>query len=86
LNTLSQIIDSFEELPFSTYKLPMITIYQSPKDFKGKFVSRLFDINRPTRFITIKDNLEDARNSIPKNLHRLDRQQYDDPIIVEVWV
>lgn len=71
-------------------KFPLISVYLNPKDYPGKFVARLFDIQAGhvciTRYIMISDSLEDIRNEMPAGLYRLDRTQDDDLELLEVWV
>ena len=65
---------------------PVFTVFNSPKDFPGKYVVRIFDGKTPLRLITIRDTLEEARKTIPPMFMRTDRSEKDDPIIVETWI
>lgn len=68
-------------------KVPIIVIYNSPKDYPEKHVARLWDIhNKPTKYVVINDNLDGIRNIIPKAMMRLSRNSEDDPVIVETWI
>jgi len=86
------LADSFAEdldlLDISNF--PLVSIYFNPKDYAGKFVARLFDIQAgdvcSTRYIMIRDSLEDIRKEMPAGLYRLDRTQDDDLELLEVWV
>lgn len=67
--------------------VPIIAVYDNPKDYPGKFVARLWDIrNKPTRYIVLRDSLNDLRQTIPKTLQRLPPTQLDDPILVETYL
>lgn len=76
---------SYEHISKVT-RMPLITVYNSPTDYPGKFVARLWDIDKPTAFVATADTLDELRDSIPDAMHRLDRRQDDDPCIVEVWI
>lgn len=65
---------------------PVFTVFNSPKDFPGKYVVRIFDGKNPLRLITVSDTLEEARKTIPPMFMRTDRSEKDDPIIVETWI
>lgn len=71
---------------------PIIAVYENPSDFKGKFVARLFVVNRElkkemvTEYCVVKDSLEEIREAIPKSLIGLNRYANDDPCIVEVYI
>lgn len=90
--SVSLIIDSFHGIDrFEVAKVfPIFTVYFSPKDFPGKYVVRLFDADKPLRFITVSDTLDDARAGIPQGpplgFHRMVRSPIDDPAIVETWL
>lgn len=70
--------------------LPIWTVYQSPRDFPGKFIARLFVISRgypaPTTLAVVGDNLDDVRRCISAGLFRTVRWKDDDPCIVETWI
>jgi hypothetical protein len=34
----------------------------------------------------LKATLEEARDTLPEGLVRINRQEQDDPVIVEVWI
>ena len=67
--------------------VPVVTVYKSPKDYPGKYVARLFDLDMPTRFVFVADTYQELLDKIPvQQLARLDRDEKDDPAIVEVWM
>lgn len=81
------IIDNFTEDHLESVEFPIIAIYESPKDFPGKYVARLWEIGaKPTQYIVIKESLEKLRNCMPKDIVRIERQQQEDPVIVETWL
>lgn len=68
-------------------KVPMITIYNSPEDYPGKYVARLWDLHTPTPYIVIADTLDEARAAIPTgDMIQFSRDTKDDLCIVETWV
>jgi len=67
--------------------LPMFVLYFNPKDFPDKYVVRMFDVDRPTSFVTVRDTEETAIGTIPRpNRARLERSPGDDPKIVAVFL
>lgn len=82
----STIVSSFEEIDFSTFTMPIITIYVRPSDFRESFVARIFDFDQWTPYAMVKPSLEAIREGIPAHLYRMDRMVGDDPAIVEVWL
>ena len=67
-------------------RIPILTVYNSPKDFPGRFVIRLFDVDQPTMLCFAADTLEAVRAVVPPEMRRLARHPDDDPCIVEAYV
>lgn len=66
---------------------PLITVYENPRDFPGKWVARLFDFNRPTPVMAIADSHGELLKALPPSgMVRMSRRPDDDPVIVEVWM
>lgn len=67
--------------------LPLITIYKSPSDFPGKYVARLWDLNRPTPVAVIADTYDKLTERLPLEvMTKMPRRPEDDPVIMEVWM
>lgn len=86
MKTNDEIVDNFKGIDFSGFKMPLITVYRSPIDYKGKFVARLFDLNRPTNLIVVKENIDEVRKTIPYRFEKMNRSLEDDIVIAEVWL
>lgn len=86
--SVNVIVDNFHGVNWwkKTKVFPIFTVFCNPKDFPGKYVVRLFDGKAPTRLLSVKDTLEDARKTIPPLFKRVDRSPTDDPVIVETWL
>jgi len=73
-------------------KVEMWTIYESPPDYPGKFVARLFIVRqgdpepRATGDMAIAQSLESVRTMLPWGLALVPRSEGDDPAIVETWL
>lgn len=67
-------------------KAPLICIYDSPEDWPGKFVARLWDMQRPTPYVAVADSLEELRALIPTGMMPLPRDPRDAGCIVETWI
>lgn len=70
--------------------LSMWTVYKSPTDFPGLFVARRFDIAAgeacPTDIRAVASTLALVRELIPQGLHCMQRDESDEPQIVETWI
>ncbi|TWH49619.1 hypothetical protein [Sporomusa sp. KB1] len=80
------ILNSFITADLNQVTMPMITVYKNPSDFPGKFVARLFRLQKPTIIAVVKDTLPEIRMTIPRHMVRLPRHQADDPTILETWI
>ena len=67
-------------------RLPIIVIFRSPKDYPGKYVARVFDLNAPTMLAVTANTLDGIRGCIPEGMTRFPRSAADDPVIVESWL
>jgi hypothetical protein len=85
-NSYDIIVNDFYEVDLSEIKFPLITIYENPFDYPGKFVARLFDMQIPTTCVVIGDTIGEVRKTIPNGMIRFGRYLEDDKAIVEVWL
>lgn len=71
-------------------QLDIWTIYYNTSDLPGLYTARRSSIGRdgiiPASSVFIGKTLDGIRTTIPKGLHRLPRDPFDDPVIVEVWL
>lgn len=78
-------LDSFIEAG-KLCKVPVVVVCKNTSDYPGKYVARLWNINnKPTKYIMIKDDIENIRNNIPPWMTRMERSHGDDFVIVESW-
>lgn len=70
--------------------LTQYVVYVNPADMPGKFVVREWHIARGAPAPLAgrawsRSTLEQARELIPEGMIRLERQDDDDPVILETW-
>lgn len=81
------IINHFHEVPELEYpSIPMVVLYENPSDFPGKFVARLWFLNRPTPYAIIKDTLKELEEEIPHAMIPLNTHFTDDPVIIQTYI
>lgn len=83
---LNKQVDTFYQVDFSDLNFPMIVVFFNPKDIPDKYVARVFDLDKATDTMTIRDTLEGIRETIPNRFFRIDRSPEDHPSVVEVWM
>ena len=68
----------------------MFVIYENPSDYPGKFVVRRWEVDSGDLYVAtecvVVETLKQAREAIPPGLYRLNRNCFDDPVIVETWI
>lgn len=82
-----KVVKSFDlnKITKST-KFPLICIYNSPRDYPGKYVARLWDVDKPTNTVAVAESLQEIRKAKPADMVIMQRQPQDDPVIVETWI
>lgn len=79
------IVDMFD-LERASVTFPIICVYDSPDDYPGKFVARLWNIDKPTRIIALADTAEEMRAKKPENMTVIPHHPDEAAVIVETWV
>ena len=82
------IIDDFTDINLRTVvHVPIIVVCKNTSDYPGKYTARLWDIHKkPTRFVLVKEKIEEIRRCIPPHMARFEPESIDDPVIVETWI
>ena len=60
-------IQSFKDVDFSSVSVPFIALFKGPDDYPGKYVARLFDLDKPTNIVMIRGTLEEIKEDIKMN-------------------
>jgi hypothetical protein len=68
--------------------LPIWTVYDHPRDYPHCYVARQFIGEKPTSSIIVSADLEMLREMllVQMGLTRLERDERDDPVILETWL
>ena len=48
---MTKMINTFGQVDMSELKNPVVVIYNSPEDYKGYFVARIWDMDKPTNML-----------------------------------
>ena len=87
MQTEDKVVRSFDlNSLMQITRLPLICVYNNPSDYPGKYVARVWDVDRPTNVVAIADSLEEIREAKPPEMMIMDRIPNDDPVIVETWI
>lgn len=86
--SLSKVVGHIIDADLSDLKIPIAVIYDKPLDFQDKFVIRVFDMDRATNIVILKDSLEECRKECIDYGFSVSspRGNDDDCCIVEMWM
>ena len=80
-------VESVTQIDFRGMKMPIIAVYENPKDFPGMIVARVFEMNYPTDTIMVKSSLTEMQQDISKiGMIFLPRTKQDDPKLIGTWI
>lgn len=60
-------VQSVQEVDFGDWALPMIAVYKNPDDYPGYYVARVFNLERPTNVIIVKESLKEIMEDIEEH-------------------
>ena len=80
---MDTIVATIKDLDMSDLQLPLITLYNHPKDYPDKIVARIWEgrTAQPTNAVILYDSIPDAKNDL-RAFTRLERRPEDDPCII----
>lgn len=81
-------VGSIRNVDLSGLRFPVIAVHESPEDFRGQCVARVFDMDKPTDTIIVKDTAEEINEDIRRNTYMayMERDPNDVPSLVGVWM
>lgn len=79
---------SIKEVDLSNIKVPVIVVFEHPIDYPEYYVARVFNADKPTDTIMLKDTLEEIQEDIRSNTNMMFmlRGVEDNPTIVGAWL
>lgn len=86
--TLQRVAESIREVDFSGLKVPFVAVYGHPDDFPDKYVARIYELDRATDTIMVKETLEEIETDIKEHtaMTFIPRGTADVPSLVGVWM
>lgn len=86
--SLSNVFEHIRDADLSDLKISIAVIYDKPLDFPDKFAIRIFDRDKPTNIVVLKDSLKECyEECVDGGFHaRIPRSENDNPHIVESWI
>ena len=81
-------VESIREVDFSGLKVPFVAVYGHPDDFPDKYVARIYELDRATDTIMVKETLEEIEMDIKEHtaMTFIPRGTADVPSLVGVWM
>lgn len=85
---INKIVNTLKEVDFKGLNMPMVVVYERPEDFPCKYVARVFELEKPTNVMIVRDTLHECREDITAAgfLVCMERSKGDKKSIVETWM
>ena len=87
---MNKMVERMTQVDLSEIKMPMAVVYDSPKDFPGMYLCRIWEGSgcHPTNTAMQKNSLEAMREDLQAAGFsiRFPRADGDDPAILETWI
>ena len=81
-------VESIREVDFSGLKVPFVAVYNHPDDFPDKYVARIYELDKATDTIMVKETLEEITTDLKEHtaMTFIPRGAADVPSLVGVWM
>lgn len=86
---INKIVESFKLVDFSELRAPIIAVYEHPLDFPNYYVARIWDVNRQTNTIILRESLGEIETDVLNNTSCTTfflASKYDDPHLVGTYI
>lgn len=82
-------LSSLKYLDISELKVPFIAVYEHPEDFPNDIVARVYDTDKPTNVIIIRQTAGEVEREVKSHFpqaHYIPRGPEDVPCLLGAWV
>lgn len=59
---------------------------RKPTDYQGKYVARVWTVDKPTNIVAVAESLMEIRKAKPPEMLIMERYPNDNPVIAETWI
>lgn len=81
-----ELLNGQERRRYEREPVELFVLYESPSDYRGKFVLRRWMDQKPDSApVAVSSSLTEVLAKLPKNLKCLGRKTGEDPSIKDVW-
>lgn len=83
-----KIVEEIAQVDYSAIDMPMYAVYWDALEYPGKCVARLFNIDKPTSVVIIKDSVEEMQEYFDKRtpFYFFERGAGDIKELLGVWL
>ena len=81
-------VESVNKIDFTDLKVPCIAVYEHPDDYPKKCVARVYDLEKPTNTMMLKDTVDEITKDITENtgMTFVPRGPEDVLSLVGIWI
>lgn len=82
------LLMSIAQVDMDELRFPVIAVHEDPNDYPGKYVARIFDMDRPTTLVIVKESLAELQRDIRSNTNMFffPREDKDVESLVGAWI
>lgn len=82
-----KVVGKIEQKDVDALMIPLIAIYDHPRDYPDHIVARLWDTDIPTNLVMVRKTIEEMHAAIKEleDVVYMPRQREDDPVIIGVY-
>lgn len=83
-----KVIMSIAQVDMDGLRFPVIAVHEDPNDYPGKCAARIFDMDKPTRIVIVKETLGELQKDIRSHTNMLffPRDDEDVESLVGAWI
>ena len=81
-------VESVKDIDFTGLKVPYIAVYEHPDDYPKECVARVYDLEKPTNTMILKDAVDEIAKDITENtgMTFVPRGPEDVLSLVGIWI
>lgn len=66
-NNTDEILESLSQVNIADMRMPAIVVSQYPREYPDSYVARIFEMDKPTNMILLREDLESMQEEIKRN-------------------
>lgn len=88
IRAMDKKVESIKKVDLSDLKMPVAAVHVNCLEYPGKAIVRIFDMDKPTDVVIVKDTIEEIQKDIQENTTMVFMQRGAEDVesLVGVWM